>query len=423
MFLRGRQNLNRNIRFLGFGAAVRALGVSMLYPFISIFLNKVLEVSYIDIGLLLILVGVFPLLLSPFGGMVTDRIGRRSVFLLTLGIEAACVALVGASMLFMFIPGIIAAAAVANIAGSALAGPALSAYTADLTTVEERTTAYSWQRIGFNGGYTIGVAAGGSLIYFLGYSTSGFLAALFMGCSVVMLALVLSPSPFDLAHSKGDTSTDSQSLQRPLSVRESLETLARDRYFLLLCLGFFLASLATGQWANTLPLYLGSVLNLPTVVVGVALALNGLVVVVGQNQVTKWATGHMHTSAANVSVLLYFVSYVMLGAIGLGAYGGMLVAAVMLAIIVLTLGENFGAIPMMTMPSNLAPPTEIGSYNGAFGLFSGAGWVLAPALGGFALSVTSNTLLAWLLMMIPAAPAVVLFILLGKRLPKKANTV
>ena len=117
--------MNRNIRFLGFGAAVRALGIAMLYPFITIFLSKVLGIGYLSIGLLLILVGVLWLLVSPFGGMVADRIGRRSVFLLSLGVEASCVALVAASMLFKFVPGIIAAAAVANVAGFALAGPAL----------------------------------------------------------------------------------------------------------------------------------------------------------------------------------------------------------------------------------------------------------------------------------------------------------
>ncbi len=417
--------MNRNIRFLGFGAVVRALGVSMLYPFITLFLSEVLGIGYLSIGLLLILVGVVPLLISPFGGMVSDRVGRRSLFLVTLGIEAISVALVATSMMFVFVPGIIAAAAMANVAGGALAQPALSAYTADLTTLSERSAAYSWQRIGFNAGYTIGVAMGGALIYVIGFSAAGFLAALLMGSSAILLSLVLSPSPYDIAMAQHGTASSPTAPQGPSSVRESFRILINDRRFLVFSLAFFLASLSTGQWANTLPLYLGAVLVLPTFVVGVALSLNGLVVVLGQNQVTKWATGHLHTSAANLAILLYATSFIMLGAIGLGGTGGGMVEIgfVMGAIVVLTLGENFGAIPMMTMPSNLAPPTEIGSYNGAFGLFAGAGWVFAPALGGFALSVTSNTLLAWGCMIIPAVPAVVLFSRLGKSLPRDANTV
>jgi MFS family permease len=393
----------------------------MLYPFITVFLRKVLGLGYLSIGLLLIVVGIFPLLVSPFGGLITDRIGRRGLFLSMLGAEASCVALVAASMQLVFVPGIILAATGAFAVGS-IAGPALSAYTADLTTVTERSSAFSWQRIGFNGGFTVGVAAGGSLIYVLGYAVTGLLAALFMGSSVVGLAIVLSPSPYDLARSKGGSVPDIRTAAGPSSIRDSVRILVNDRPFLLLCLAFLLAGLAEGQWATTLPLYLGGVLGLPTTIMGFALALNGLVVVLGQNQVTRWATGRLHTWAANVSILLYVVSYLTLGAIGLGS-GWVVVAVIMAAIIVLTVGENFGAIPVMTMPSNLAPPTEIGSYNGAFFLFAGVGYVFAPALGGAALQATSNTLLAWALMMIPAVPAFILFDRLGRTLPKDTNTV
>ena len=415
--------MNRNIRFLGVGAAVRALGVAMLTPFISIYLREVLGLSYLAIGLLLIVIGVLPLVVSPFGGLVTDRVGRRRLFLAMLAVEAMSIGVVAASMGYGSVAGIIVAAAAANLAGGALAGPALSAYTADLTTLPERSQAFSWQRIGFNGGYVAGVTAGGYLTLALGYSTAGFLASFIMLVAVALLALVLSPSPYDVTRSKRALQESGPSRQGPSSVRDSMKILAGDRVFLMLCIGFFLANLAEAQWANTMPLYIGPVLGLPNDVVGVALSLNGLVVVLGQSQVTKWATGHLHTSSANVSILLYVVSYLSLGALGLGWSGWGMVAGVMIAIVVLTMGENFAAIPAMTMPSNLAPPTEIGSYNGVFGLFSGAGYVFAPALGGAALSATSNTLLAWALMMIPAVPAFILFARLGSRIPKAANTI
>ncbi len=415
--------LDRNIRFLGFGAAVRALGVAMLTPFISIYLRRVIGLDFLAIGLLIIVVGVVPLIVSPFGGLVADRVGRRRLFLIMLGIEALSIGFVAVSMLLVSVAGIIISAAVANLAGGALAGPALSAYTADLTTLPERSEAFSWQRIGFNGGYVVGVTAGGYLTVAIGYAAAGLLAAAIMAGGMTLLALVLSPSPYDVARSNSGAGDGAEGPRGPSSVRGSIRILVRDRGFLLQCLGLILAHVAVAQWANTLPLYVGTVLGLPNDVLGVALALNGLVVFAGQNQVTRWATGHLHTSAANAGIVLYVASYLLLGALGLGWSGLGVVAGVMIAIVVLTFGENFAAIPQMTMPSNLAPPTEIGSYNGAFGLFAGAGYVFAPALGGAALQATTNTLLAWTLMMIPAVPAFVLFARLGRRLPRDTNTV
>ena len=415
--------MNRNVRFLGFGAAIRALGVAMLVPFISIYLRRVAGLDYLSIGLLIIVIGIIPLMVSPFGGLVTDRIGRRRLFLVMLGVEALSTGLIALSMELSSVAGIIIAAGVTNLAGGSLAGPALSAYTADLTTISERSQAFSWQRIGFNGGYTVGVIAGGFLTAAVGYAAAGYLAAIVMGAGVVLLAMVLSASPYDIAKAKGVPSDGVPASPRPSSVRESTRILARDRGFLLLCLAFLLANLAEAQWANTLPLYVGTVLGLPNDILGIALALNGLVVFVGQAQVTRWATGHLHTSSAKAGIILYVVSYLSLGALGLGWSGWGVVAVVMIAIIILTFGENFAAIPQMTMPSNMAPPTEIGSYNGVFGLFAGAGYVFAPALGGAALQATSNTLLSWALMMIPAVPAFYLFSRLGRSLPKDSNTV
>ena len=78
------------------------------------------------------------------------------------------------------------------------------------------------------------------------------------------------------------------------------------------------------------------------------------------------------------------------------------------AVIVLTMGENVLSIPTSTLPSNLAPPTEVGAYNGAFYAISGVGQVVAPTLGGLVLAGTSNPILTWGLLCLPAIPALLL---------------
>ena len=63
---------------------------------------------------------------------------------------------------------------------------------------------------------------------------------------------------------------------------------------------------------------------------------------------------------------------------------------------------------MTTLPSNLAPPTEVGAYNGAFFAITGLGQVLAPTLGGVVLASTGSPLLTWGLLCVPAIPALLL---------------
>jgi MFS family permease len=77
----------------------------------------------------------------------------------------------------------------------------------------------------------------------------------------------------------------------------------------------------------------------------------------------------------------------------------------------------------MTLASNVAPSTEIGSYNGVLGLFNGIGASLSPLVGGIALSSVTNHLAVWVILALPCIPAVLLLVWLGKRIPATANTI
>jgi len=188
---------------------------------------------------------------------------------------------------------------------------------------------------------------------------------------------------------------------------ESLRILSRDRVALELLVAVALTALVVGQWGVTFPLYVRNVLGVPYSLLGIGLALNGLIVVFGQSATTQSVLGRRHTTIAILAIGLYGVGFLGLGIAGVLAFAP--VVAFFAAVAVLTIGENLVTIPQNTLPSNLAPAEEIGSYNGAFSMVAGLGGILSVVVGGAVLESTSNPLLIWVLLLIPAVPAILLF--------------
>ncbi len=413
--------LNKNVRLLGVAAAVRLLGAAMVYPFLSLYFKNVVGLGYAEIGALLVLVAVLPLAVSPFGGLITDRAGRRRVFLAGLTGEAASVFLMAVSMRFELVAGVLLGGTMAGVAGS-LAQPAIQAYVADMTDVKERTMGYTWVRIGFNVGFTVGVAVGGVLIGFVGFPDTALVTTAILVGGIIFMLVMLDPSPYDLARSKGSFLAEAaHPAARPGSFRESLRILAADRTFLILCFASLASGLIYGNWGTTFILFTNTVLLVPTGILGIALALNGVIVVFAQMPMTKMMTGRKHTYSAVLAVVLMGASFLALG--GISLVTGAALVAVFTFVVLLTLGENMGAIPSMTLASNVAPATEIGNYNGVFGMFNGIGSSISPLLGGIVLATVANPLGVWALLAIPCIPAILLFQWAGRRIPIAANTV
>ncbi len=415
--------MERNIRLLAGSTAIRSLGVALYAPFLALFLRNVLGLAYDEIGLLLFLTGLIALPAGLAGGLLTDRVGRRRLILWGLAGEA--VATLGLAYAFAqrSLPEAIAAATVGGIIATA-AGPAGAAYLADLVTGAERTRGYTAFRIGFNAGYSAGVTMGGLLVSSVGFAGSVGLAALLIGGAAVLLGLLLDPTPYDraLEGSPGRRPTGPGPLASGppgRSTTESLRLLVRDRAGLEVMVAIVLASLTLGQWSVTLPLYAHNVLGVSYTVLGLGLALNGLLVVFGQAPMTGRAVGQRHTTLAVGGILLYVVAFLGLGVAARFSWYPEEVFFV--AIAVLTLGENLEAIPQMTLPSNLAPPGEVGAYNGAFGVAGGIGYLSAILLGGFVLQLAPDPLVVWVLLVLPAVPAAILFRHVASRLPDAAN--
>jgi MFS family permease len=402
--------VNRNLRLLGIGVAIRMLGNALYNPFLALFLVNVLHVGYVEVGLIIAGVGVVLLPFNFLGGLLTDRLGRLRLILIGLAGEAAATAALAYAFSLQSLDGAIAAATVGGIV-TTTTGPAAAAYIADFAERSERTRGFTFYRIGFNAGYSAGVTLGGLLISFVGFAGAVGVAAAIIALGGTFLAFTLAPSPRDLAlrgaEGASPTTHAPASSSKSPSLRESFRLLARDRVALELLLAFALASMVIGQWSVIFPLYVHNVLGVSYALLGVGLALNGLVVVFGQTLTTESVIGRRHTTIAISGILLYAVAFVGLGASGwLGIVPTVVFFA---AVITLTVGENLITIPAATLPSNLAPKTEMGAYNGAFGMVGGAGFILSILLGGAVLGAVSNPLLIWVLLLIPAVPALVLF--------------
>jgi MFS family permease len=394
--------MDRNIRWLALGGVVRAGGMTLVAPFLVFYLRNELHLGYAEIGLLTALTGVIPLLVVPFAGFVTDRIGRRRVFLVCLAAEALCVLLVAEAMNVRWLPGLLAAVTAVYTVGT-VAGPAISAYVADFAEGSERTLAFTYTRIGWNVGFTLGALSGGALIGPIGFPDVGFLAGGFLLISTALLAIMLHPSPYDVARGAAR--------QIPLSDRPpratlsgSARVLGRDRVFLGFCASVALAWLTIGQWGTIFPLYVNTVLHIPYDLIGVGLAINGLLVVFTQAPITRAGIGHRHTSLFLLGTALYAAGFLLLA--GFAAFRFEVLLGFFLAVVVLTTGENLTSIPATTLPSNLAPPDEIGAYNGAYFAITGVGQLLAPTLGGIVLALTANPLLTWAILVGPSLPAI-----------------
>lgn len=411
--------MNRNVRWLGFGGAVRATGMSLIAPYFVLYLRNVLGVGYAEIGLLALLTGVVPLAIVPVAGLVTDRLGRRRLFLGALVAEATFILLTALAMHERSLVLLITAVAVVQTVGT-IGGPALSAYVADFAAGSERTRGFTWLRVGWNFGFTAGVFSGGVLIGTLGFVDVGLLGGAFLFVGTGALAVMLEPSPYDLALSGRRSAGSAAGPPAPTSFRESLAVLGRDRPFLALCAATAIAMVAAGQWAVTFPVYVNTVLHIPYGLLGLGLALNGVLVVVGQPPTTRLAIGRRHTSVLVLGVLLYAAGFLLLGLSGSTSID--VTWAFFGVVVVLTMGENVLSIPTTTLPSNLAPPAEIGAYNGAFNAVAGVGQLLAPGVGGLALALGWSPITTWGLLVLPAFPAALLVVrFVAPRLPDAAN--
>ncbi|MEU0570076.1 MFS transporter [Nonomuraea sp. NPDC005983] len=333
------------------GTLVNRLG-TMVMPFTGVYLTQARGLPVAAAGLVMAVFGAGSLFSQLLAGVLADRVGRRAT--LTGGMLATAAAMVALGY-STSLPAITAVMFVLGLVIDAYR-PASNALVADLVSPAERPKAYGLLFWAVNLGYAVGMTGGGWLAQ-LGFGWLFWIDAI---SSVAFGVLVWRAVP--------ET--------RPVA-REStggFGVVLRDR----LMIGFTLVVLGNAlmylQTVTMLPVAMTKLVGLTTGQYGLAMALNGVLIVVVQPLVSNWLGRRdaSRTFALGLAVM------------GAGfALTAFVTTTFWLAvtIVVWTAGEIVTAGIAGTVLASLAPAHLRGRYSGLFGFAWSLASMLAPLAG------------------------------------------
>lgn len=336
--------------------------------------------SIAQAGLAVGFYGVGGFIASAMGGALTDSLGCKNTIMLSMFSSAVTMLVLSqVSALFLLILFVCLAGLTTE-----LYRPAISALITDLAPPEQQVSAFAWNRLAINLGYTVGPAVAGILAsrsFFLVFAGDA-LTSIAFGL-IVLFALRVTPPAHNPALALAESGSN-----RDTGVSERFwQTVLHDRRFLIFLCAATAVYFVYFQSQSTLILQV-TALGFSSVIYGLLVSLNGLIVVLLEiplSMLTRRFT----------ALPVIIVGYVLVGVgIGLTAWA-QTVALLVITVIIWTLGEIIYEPMSSVYVARLAPVRMRGRYQGTFGLSWATGLVLGPSLGSILFAWNAG--LFWLL--------------------------
>ena len=350
------------------GTLINQLGM-FVAPFFMIYLTQVRDFSVVHAAVSVSLVGVGTLIAAPVGGILADRWGRRPTLVGSLVSAACCTIMLGMARSVVLIDGL------ALLVGftSNVFRPAAAAAIIDLVAEEHRRQAFALNYWAGNVGVAIGPMLAGFLmqwrptaIFFIdGLTTLVF--------GVWMSRCVWPPTAAPTVK-PGETSR--RNLVRPLG---------RDRPLIALALLAFCFAVVYFQNTSTLPIVMHA-RGLTDADYGAVIAMNGATVLVFSVPIHAMIRRMRPARAMAGAALLLGTGF---GLISI-AHGEL---AMMMTVVIWTLGEVIATPVASTWIGQISPPHLRGTYQGIYSSGWGAAQMAGPLAGGLVLTMFGSQVL------------------------------
>ncbi|MEV0807068.1 MFS transporter [Micromonospora sp. NPDC050200] len=364
--------LPRTFWYLWTGTLINRLG-SFVLVFLAIYLTQERGFSATQAGLVLGLWGVGGAVGTTVGGTLTDRWGRRPTLLTAhLGAATMMLGLGFARPLWAVATGALLLGLFAEAAR-----PAFGAMMIDVVPAKDRLRAFSLNYWAINLGFACAAMLAGLA------AQAGYLLLFVVDAvTTVVTALII------FAKVK-ETRRASAVPARPAGAAPAgaLRTILSDRVFLgFVALNLF-AALVFLQHISMLPIAMGDS-GLTPATYGSVIALNGVLIVVGQLFVPRLIKGRSRSHVLALASLVMGVGFGLTAFADAAWFYG-------LTVLIWTLGEMLNSPSNATLIAELSPDELRGRYQGAFSLSWQIAGAVAPVLGGLVRERAGNTEL-WL---------------------------
>ncbi len=390
------REMDRNVWIRFIGETLNGIAMMMLMPFFALYLKDKVD-SLLQVGVIMALSPIAASFGSIIGGRIADIYGRKPIMIFSMTSNA--VLMLG----FLFIEGFIPYAILSVFLGlsNSLFHPAASAMVADVTIPEKRTEAYGLLRMGHNIGAAIGPIMGASVVMFSKNLVFIIASSTMLFYALLVFILIQETMPKN-ANKEENKEKESGAVWK---------IVMRDKALMIYLLAGIIISMGFSQTEGMLPLHFDNEMK---GIFGInnpypyLMALNGLLVVLFQFPISKWATDKpvgktMLYGACLFGIGLFFIGWLPKWFGEFNANATIILITLLFVYAIYTLGEMIMSPVQMTFVANLAPEHLRGTYMGAASLQWITGGALGPLLGGFLL----DQLLGHLLFTILAVGCVV----------------
>ncbi len=388
---------------LSFGAFVRDAGQYVVWVIMSIYLNEVRALPYLEIGLVFLIAGLISVPVASLGGNLIDRIGRRKMVVILPFILSAM-----SLILFLLIYFDLALTPVLIL--FIIVGPlesldyvTLSTIVSDVTSDAERLSGFSALRIASNLGIGVGLVAGG-LLSQLNYS---YIFLLSFGGFLIEGLLYYFRIP---ETHKGLISKE----EKVESQKKGQKMPYRDTFFILISIIVSMSWFFTGMFESPLtPLYMSSVNHFSSLSITLLFAINSVIVIIFQKPIDHILVRVRDSIRLVMGLLLYAFAFLIFAEFSL-------YIVVAFATIILTFGENLNAPASSSLITKMAPEENRGTY---LGFNSSIGSLInpfRPMLGTALLAATvAQPNISWITLSTVTVLIALLFLLLFRRISSR----